>query len=83
MRKNNPTITGVGPEIAGTSGHSMEYMMHFLDPANHKGYTGKSGAKSLPADLTPAVSSFHWAASASAAKRAAGERAGVERREEE
>ena len=63
---NNQEIVGVGPEIAGTSGHSMEYMMHFLDPANHKGYTGKSGARSLPADLTPAVSSFHWAASASA-----------------
>ena len=60
MRKNNPTITGVGPEIAGTSGHATEYMMHFLNPANHKGYTGTG------ANVAPTVSSFHWGTSASA-----------------
>ena len=42
VHKVNPTIVGVGPEIAGTSGHATEYMMHFLDPANHKGYQGPS-----------------------------------------
>ena len=42
VHKVNPTIVGVGPEIAGTSGHATEYMMHFLEPANHKGYQGPS-----------------------------------------
>jgi hypothetical protein len=57
---NNPTIVGVGPEIAGTSGHATEYLMHFLDPKNHKGYNGAG------ANVAPAVSSYHWGSSASA-----------------
>lgn len=57
---NNPAIVGVGPEIAGTSGHATEYLMHFLDPKNHKGYNGAG------ANVAPAVSSYHWGSSASA-----------------
>ena len=52
VHKVNPTIVGVGPEIAGTSGHATEYMMHFLDPANHKGYQGSSP---LPSSETCAL----------------------------
>ena len=57
---NNPHIVGVGPEIAGTSGHATEYMMYFLDPKNHKGYKGVGKGE------VPTVSSFHWGGSASA-----------------
>jgi len=57
---NNRDIVGVGPEIAGTSGRSTEYIMHFLDPKNHKGYKGVGKGE------VPKVSSFHWGGSASA-----------------
>eukprot|EP01047_Picozoa_sp_COSAG01_P021792 COSAG01_NODE_1275_length_10938_cov_100.784482_16_plen_83_part_00 len=53
-KAGNAEIVGVGPEIAGTSGHATEYMMHFLDPKNHKGYNGTG------ANVAPTVSSFHW-----------------------
>ena len=35
VAKVNPTITLVGPEIAGTSGHSTEYLMNFLNASRH------------------------------------------------
>ena len=60
VRKVNTDIVGVGPEIAGTNGNSMTYMMHFLNPANHKGFQG------VGAGVAPTVSSFHWGSSASA-----------------
>ena len=60
VRKVNTDIVGVGPEIAGTNGNSMTYMMHFLNPANHKGFQG------VGVGVAPTVSSFHWGSSASA-----------------
>ena len=30
---NNPTIVGVGPEIAGTSGHATEYLLLYYPGA--------------------------------------------------
>ena len=56
----NPAIVGVGPEIAGTAGASVEYMLHFLRPKNHLGHKGVGAA------VAPTVSSFHWGSSASA-----------------
>ena len=35
VAKVNPTITPVGPEIAGTSGHSWDYMHYFLNASHH------------------------------------------------
>jgi len=50
--KVNPTIQLVGPEIAGTSGHSTEYLLHFLNASNHD------------PPVAPAVSSYHWGSNA-------------------
>eukprot|EP00729_Bicosta_minor_P000930 gene930-18600_t len=49
VAKVNPTITAVGPEIAGTTGHSTEYLLHFLNASNHDD------------GQPPEVSSYHWA----------------------
>ena len=40
VHKVNPEIIGVGPEIFGSSGDATEYLMHFLNASNHKGYKG-------------------------------------------
>ena len=52
VSKINPIIQLVGPEIAGTSGHSADYLIHFLNASNHH-----------PA-VPPAVSSYHWGSNA-------------------
>jgi len=52
VSKVNPTIQLVGPEIAGTSGHSTEYLLHFLNASNHN------------PPIPPAVSSYHWGSNA-------------------
>ena len=35
VAKVNPTITPVGPEIAGTTGTAAAYLLHFLNASNH------------------------------------------------
>jgi len=52
ITKVNPTIQLVGPEIAGTSGHSTDYLLHFLNASNHN------------PPVAPAVSSYHWGSNA-------------------
>merc|ERR1719272_82213 len=49
VAKVNPTITPVGPEIAGTTGTAAAYLLHFLNASNHD-------------DLQPPeIASYHWA----------------------
>jgi hypothetical protein len=38
VHKVDPALPGVGPEIFGASGHATEYLLHFLNASNHKGY---------------------------------------------
>ena len=60
VHRVNREIVGVGPEIFGSSGHATEYLMHFLNASNHRGYKG------VGENLAPSIVSYHWGGSAAA-----------------